>query len=322
MRTTIEEIFKENSQLFFDYLERLSRTVIVFIDSERIIQDCNQGFLDCLGITEKPLNKNIMELLSLDSKKFSLPKKGEFTSCRLNFITSEDVQINLKGYISQTQKGFLILLEQHKLTYNELIAKMSLLNNELNNLVREVRKKNQQLIKANETIKKIMNIDPLTKLLNRRAFREFLLKKMSLSKRYKLPLSLIMTDIDHFKSVNDTYGHEVGDKVLKRFAKILKRLSRASDTVSRFGGEEFLLLLPNTNLASAWKLSERLRKKIEVSPMPGIPDKITASFGITEFIISDTEESFIKRADDALYEAKKTGRNRSVTISSENLIQY
>jgi len=309
----ISEIFQKKSELIFDYLERLSQIVVILIDREKIIHDCNQGFLDCLGIAEKPLNKNIRELLSSKSKDFPLPENESLLSCKLTFLAPDDAQINLAGYICPTENGYLILLEKHRLTYNELITTMSSLNNQLGNLVREIDKKNQELAKANETIKKIMNIDPLTQLLNRRAFREFLLKGMTLARRHKLPLSLVMTDIDYFKSVNDTYGHKAGDEVLKCFAKILKKSSRTEDTIARFGGEEFIILLPNTTIGSALLFAERLREKVENVPIPKISINITASFGITEFLISDTEESFLKRADDALYEAKRAGRNRCIT---------
>lgn len=189
---------------------------------------------------------------------------------------------------------------------------MTILNNELANLTRVLDKKNQQLEKANSTIKKIMNTDPLTGLLNRRAFKEKLLNWMAFSRRHNLPLSLVMTDIDHFKSVNDNFGHDVGDTLLKIFSKKLLKSCRTEDVVARFGGEEFLLLLTNTNSSSAFLSAERIRKNIEGVNIPNIACKITASFGISELLPSDSDETLIKRVDDALYEAKRSGRNRCV----------
>ena len=118
-----------------------------------------------------------------------------------------------------------------------------------------------------------------------------------------------MLDIDHFKSVNDTYGHEVGDKTLIDLAKILKQHSRATDIVGRWGGEEFIIILPHTDLSAAIEYADMLRVKIEDFTFEVI-DKITASFGVSSFIDEDTSKSIVKRADDALYDAKHSGRNR------------
>lgn len=309
MKLAISEILKRNSLLISEYIQNMTKIAVILIDRDRIIHDCNQGFIESIGLKEKPLKNNIRDFLLSNSKDFSLPDKNGFLPCNLNFVTLDNAHIALSGHILAVQDGYFILLEKHRLTYNELLKKMSFMNNKLGNLVRELDKKNQELKKANTTIKRIMNTDPLTQLINRRALKEQLLRGMALSRRYKLPLSLIMTDIDHFKSINDTYGHEAGDRVLKCFAKILKKSSRSVDTVARIGGEEFLILLPNTDKESALQFAERLRRKIEIATMPGLPIKITSSFGVAEFIASDTQKSFIKRADDALYAAKRSGRN-------------
>ncbi len=317
MINNLSELFNTQSKLIFEYLENKSHIAIILIDREGNILDCNKGLLNALGLKEKPITKNISSLLSSALQEIKSEKNSDFSPCILTFVTAENIFINLSGYICPLQNNFALFLEHHRITYSELLDKMSKLNNELAIYTREVDKKNRELIRANETIKRIMNTDPLTKLLNRRAFTEHLKRAISFSKRHRLPLSIIMADLDNFKAINDTYGHAAGDRVLKAFARIFKKNSRTEDIICRFGGEEFIILLPNTNISSAMSFAERLRSKFEKTKIRGIPVDITASFGLSELTILDNEESFIKRAEDALYEAKKTGKNGCVTIPSE-----
>lgn len=154
--------------------------------------------------------------------------------------------------------------------------------------------------------------DTLTGLSNRNAYNERLKVELSRFARYKSPLSVVILDIDHFKSINDNYGHKAGDKVLALIAKQLSDNCRATDFISRFGGEEFIMLLPNTDKKAAIILANKLRSIIEKTGFNarGASISITISCGITEYIQSDTEESAFERADDALYQAKEQGRNR------------
>lgn len=129
------------------------------------------------------------------------------------------------------------------------------------------------------------------------------------AKRYAVPLSLIMFDIDYFKRVNDTYGHVAGDTILKTIADLVKDNIRKIDHFVRWGGEEFLIISSETPLDKAYTLAERIRKKISGYTFNDV-GKVTVSFGVTEFKKKDTEDAFIKRTDNALYKAKKKGRNR------------
>ncbi|HEX5710070.1 MAG TPA: diguanylate cyclase [Sulfuricurvum sp.] len=153
--------------------------------------------------------------------------------------------------------------------------------------------------------------DRLTGLYNRLKLDEVLEYETIKSKRYGTALSLIIIDIDHFKNVNDTYGHQVGDMVLKEVANTLLSCKRESDTIGRWGGEEFLIVLPNTNLAGAMITAEKIRTAIENHPFSVVGNK-TASFGVSEFLVEENEDSFIERADQALYRAKSGGRNQVV----------
>ncbi len=155
--------------------------------------------------------------------------------------------------------------------------------------------------------------DPLTGLSNRNYFRNELKKFVSLSARYNRALSVIMLDIDFFKKINDTYGHDVGDNVLKNVSEILMRHVRTHDVAARFGGEEFVMLLPETSLGGAVVVAERIRTAVEnVDFNPaGCRHNVTISIGVAEYLGDGTDvEEVIKKADEALYKAKSSGRNR------------
>ena len=153
-------------------------------------------------------------------------------------------------------------------------------------------------------------IDSLTQVYNRRYLSIILKDRFSMKIQQTTPFCCIFTDIDHFKSVNDTYGHDTGDKVLKQFAEVLLYASRESDAVIRFGGEEFIVVLNDTQLNEACKIAERIRNTIETTDFNTVGRKLTASFGVTEAESGDVEDDLLKRADKLLYQAKEEGRNR------------
>ena len=161
----------------------------------------------------------------------------------------------------------------------------------------------------NKILEKIASTDNLTGALNRTKLREIIEREIDMVKRYDQPLSMIMFDIDHFKRINDQYGHAAGDYVLKTIADIVRENTRKIDYFVRWGGEEFMVLSSETNLDKAYALAERIRKVIERHEFENVGE-ITVSFGVTEYKDTDTENSFIKRADDAMYKAKKISRNR------------
>ena len=154
--------------------------------------------------------------------------------------------------------------------------------------------------------------DSLTRCYNKKETGVFLETFLKNFLRYKIPFSILMLDIDFFKKINDTYGHLAGDFILKEISNIIKSLIRDTDICGRFGGEEFIIGLPNTKLIGALKLAERIRKTIEnkVFEYNGKKIKITLSIGVTSASKSDSVFSLIERADEALYEAKRKGRNR------------
>jgi diguanylate cyclase (GGDEF)-like protein/PAS domain S-box-containing protein len=160
-----------------------------------------------------------------------------------------------------------------------------------------------------EEIKKLATLDVLTGAFNRQSFNEMIEREVERVKRYNHCLSLILYDIDHFKKVNDRYGHLAGDYVLKTISDIVKENIRKIDYFVRWGGEEFIILSSETKLYEAYALAERIREAIASYKFDNI-GTVTVSFGVTEFREGDTTAVFIKRADDAMYNAKKKGRDR------------
>ena len=156
-------------------------------------------------------------------------------------------------------------------------------------------------------------IDFLTGIYNRQMFNELLEAEMQRARRYGTALSLIMFDLDHFKSINDIHGHNTGDDVLREVARIISGKIRANDIFTRWGGEEFTVLVPNTDLGQAVILAEKLRS-LCCSHGFGNALQVTASFGVTQYKTDDKAESFTARADKALYLAKENGRNRIETL--------
>ena len=158
------------------------------------------------------------------------------------------------------------------------------------------------------------NHDQLTGLFNRQKFNEIFIKEIKREKRYKNSLCLITFDIDDFKKFNDNFGHMVGDEVLKVISTIVTNNIREHDSVARWGGEEFLVLLPQTQLNGAIHVAEKIKVAIEEYEDSLIPEKITASFGVTKLEEDDDEVSVLKKADEALYRAKNKGKNLVVAI--------
>ena len=159
----------------------------------------------------------------------------------------------------------------------------------------------------------LANIDPLTGLLNRRSFFSRANPLWSTARRNKRPLSVMMVDIDHFKRINDQYGHAVGDQVLQAVSERLTAACRSGDVAARWGGEEFVIVLPETQAAQAGQLAERLRATIEAMEIRSNDERtfsLSASFGIAGYVDHEDLEQLIRESDHWLYQAKQGGRNR------------
>jgi len=213
-------------------------------------------------------------------------------------ISSHIAKITIE--IQEHRQNESIQREKHQRQLEELSQKIKMMEAETGEL-------QSKLITANTNAQR----DILTDLPNRLAYDERLKMEIGRWQRYHTPLCLVIWDIDFFKKVNDQFGHQVGDKVLVHIAHLFSNNIRRADFIARFGGEEFIMLLPHTNKHSALKVSEKLRSLIEESHLEihGKPLPITVSCGITQFLKGDMHESAFERADQALYRAKEQGRN-------------
>ena len=157
---------------------------------------------------------------------------------------------------------------------------------------------------------RLMLTDPLTGIGNRRLLTTRLGEEVLRAHRYQRPLTVMFFDVDHFKLVNDSYGHNVGDVALASVAESLGSGLRDCDLLCRFGGEEFLVVLPETKVGKAMKVAERMRADVARLNIPGIPETLTISAGLAELTPDESDEQLLVRCDRALYRAKEMGRNR------------
>ena len=176
-----------------------------------------------------------------------------------------------------------------------------------------------------QTMREQANIDPLTKLYNRRFCEEYARKLMAMARRKNMPLGFIMMDLDHFKSFNDIYGHELGDRILRQFAKTVTQSMREANLTARFGGEEFVILLPDTGAEASKVAAERIRKAVSHMTVPSTTDKplpkITVSLGIAVYPDhGSTLDEVLSACDRALYNSKRAGRNRTTVYVEETEI--
>lgn len=166
---------------------------------------------------------------------------------------------------------------------------------------------------AYRQMRELSERDPLTGIANRRHLDVILAQQADLLGRTGIPFAVVLTDLDHFKQVNDTWGHPIGDQVLTEFARILEQNCRSTDVVGRYGGEEFLAILPGTTLDQAHGVAQRLRAvTVEIAPAAMVGRRITASFGVAEANLEEPPAGLLRRVDAALYRAKKQGRDRVV----------
>jgi diguanylate cyclase (GGDEF)-like protein len=189
-------------------------------------------------------------------------------------------------------------------------------NRVAHNALLELSHAHSELQQKNQQLEHLAATDQLTGLNNRLRLHESLRKEIYRFERFRQPLSVIMLDIDHFKQINDEFGHQVGDSCLQDLAHLLQQHTREVDTLGRWGGEEFLVICPQTSLEGARHLAENLRTKIAQHNFQGAGNQ-TVSFGVASIDAGDSQESLLSRADRALYQAKRNGRNRveSLTIA-------
>jgi diguanylate cyclase (GGDEF)-like protein len=199
----------------------------------------------------------------------------------------------------------------HKPITREVVRARARLHLALSARARELQRISAELERANHELAALSATDRLTGIYNRVKLDAVLTREVGRARRYRAPLCIAMLDVDHFKRVNDLHGHATGDAVLVRTAEILQQHIRGTDTVGRWGGDEFLVVLPHTHPGQAQAAAEQLRTVIAGTDFPVVGHK-TVSLGVTSYSGEESEVQMLTRADEALYEAKNQGRNRVV----------
>ncbi|TCV89662.1 sensor domain-containing diguanylate cyclase [Sulfurirhabdus autotrophica] len=307
---------------------------IVTIDENGIIQSFNSGAEKIFGFTSKELigqsvnrlmpdayrgahDRNIANYLSTGKAKIigvgrELPgqrKNGEVFSMDLALT-----EMNLMGKrqfvgtirdISERKRSEQAL----KQAYDELDKRVQERTSELTKVNVDLELEITERKRAEKKLQQLATTDALTGITNRGQFDAILEKELVRAQRYHTPIYLIMFDIDHFKRVNDNFGHLIGDSVLVQLAKLVSEKIRLNDVFARWGGEEFVLLLTGGDMLGALRLAENLRMDIQSFVFPEV-GRVTCSFGVAEFAEADAIKDLVRRADMALYKAKANGRNR------------
>ncbi len=250
-----------------------------------------------------------------EAQNFHIKMNDEVIKMHENVNSASDIESLkqvLDSNIHSLKDNISDYLTRGKLRFNAAETR----NQTLSAQVTHMEKETQDLKQRLDENKKKLIFDTLTGIHNRMAYNDHIKKLMARWKRYGEQFCYAIIDIDHFKNVNDTYGHNTGDKVLKLVASIMQKNIRESDTLFRIGGEEFVLILPNTSLDQAEPTIEKIRNAVSSSGFRFKDDKVVIhiSAGLTEVNDSDTEESLYERADKGLYQAKETGRNKLVKI--------
>ena len=281
--------------------------------------------LDPSECSEEKLMELYKELSSDDGESIENYKKKISNAFDKIKSGMEETLSNLENYEQSLEERSKDIEEEHRKIEDQTLKEITLkileetkkLREENQHFREKLEKQTRELQKLQEELsitKEEANIDFLTKLPNRRSFTRALEDFLDNFKNYSVPFSLVMLDIDNFKQINDTYGHDFGDKVLIEIGKILRTFLRAKDIPGRLGGEEFGIILPGVKLEQAYRIAERLRKAIEVRDLEvdnGKYVNFTASIGVAE--VEDSMESIddlYKKADEALYKAKQNGKNQ------------
>lgn len=269
----------------------------MIIANENKLEYINKTFLDFLGYSSiyeyKAEQKRLDDFFCNIEGPNSSYKKGDNWLKYIIDYPDSDVLVHIGNGQGEENKVFLVTYsrfperDKYIFTFTDIT----------------------KIKKEKEELKKQTTIDVLTGVFNRKKLLDEFDASIQLSKRYKRPLSIIMFDVDFFKDINDSYGHGVGDKVLKEITSIVAEHIREPDFLIRWGGDEFMILIPESDLEEATQLARKLCLLIRKFHFSEVGE-VTGSFGVVQLQESDDQDKFIKRADKALYKAKKNGRNR------------
>ena len=303
---------KPEQELLRDVTEAANRLLLGALPQEIDHAGCGDA---CTVQVCESLNRLIRTFAEARQFLLSLSEgRLEAEAPSRNFLISPFKQLhaNLRHLTWQTQqitRGDLnqqvTFLGEFSTSFNAMIASLR----EKKAIEEALKHSQDTLQRANEILAHQATTDALTGIPNRLKFNSSLSGETSKARRHGTPLSLVIFDIDHFKRINDSYGHHIGDVVLQELAGLIGGLKRHEDIFARWGGEEFVILLPHTDLKGGRILAERLRLKVEKNPF-SVVKTVTCSFGVARFHRKEDGETFLQRADQALYRAKDGGRNR------------
>jgi diguanylate cyclase (GGDEF)-like protein/PAS domain S-box-containing protein len=279
--------------------ELYEKKLINTIPIPLFVKNTDGEFIDCNSEFEKFFGLKRNELIGLK------PDKIPFELDMLDKMIIADVFLGKISVPSETE------IKNHKGEFRNIVLYKSVFRNTKDEVIGiiAVLLDVTERKKLESKLKKLSFKDELTGVFNRRYFNELIKKQLYTCIRYRSNFSLIMFDIDHFKDINDTFGHPTGDVILKELANLIVSIIRDSDVLCRVGGEEFIVIADYTNLKEAEELAEKIRKKVEGTNFPYVR-KVTVSLGVTEAKTDDSVETLLERVDKALYNAKEKGRNR------------
>lgn len=307
---------------FAPELEPLVAVAVAALDASGTLIEANAGFLKLIdAAVSQPIGANVARtFIQPDFATLLRGRAGSDGEIYRGLMTIGDYMgrsRSLHGHVWQVDGRLRVLAEYDIEELEQLNDTVLELNREYANAQADLAQVNLKLRQREAQILASSLTDPLTGVGNRRRLEQALAEVVGRAERTDGMLCAFIADLDHFKRVNDTYGHESGDKVLAAFGELLRRGTRATDVVARFGGEEFVVLMPDTCLADGVAIAERIRAAMADCRIEPLPAPVTASFGVAALVVGEQASTLLRRADGALYEAKRTGRNRVATGSSE-----
>lgn len=299
-----------------EYLLGVSTLAVALLSSDAQLLQANRGFHLLVGIAESEDDKKDVRQLfirpSFDQLLDALPDpcSGRMFDGLLTLGNSTQRASSLKAFVYRRKDRLLLVFERDMSDLDRRNERILKLNRGLDELHRAALRRNRLLKRHGQIIQELVDTDQLTHVANRRGLDAHLLSEIDRAGRMHRPLSVLMADIDHFKKVNDRYGHPVGDLVLRQIADILRDSARPMDFVTRYGGEEFVMLLPESPLDMARNVAERIRQRIQGQSFGQVPYPITISVGVAQWRDEEDAEQLLARVDTALYQSKEQGRNR------------
>ncbi len=300
-KKVLEERLRESEELLRTLIDNLP--ISIGMHKEKYIY-VSPEFRKMFGYTEEEL-KNI-DAWEVDAEEYREAAKSRVEHGLTDINDTYDVIV--QG-VKKSGERLWMHIHANSIRYKGEVVRIASFIDITDQISRE-----QNILVEKDIYKELSEIDALTQIYNRRAMDAKLTELLNLAKRYNRPLSIIMFDIDKFKNINDTLGHETGDLILKELAAAAKENLRTTDFFARYGGEEFMVIAPETPLKTAKALAERLRLKVHEHNFK-IGRNVTISLGVASLAVGDDEHSIIHRVDSALYKAKERGRN---LVCSEN----